>query len=124
MRYYWIKGGIIASGEIGNLKHLKSLMKRGYKMSFKDAKRAKDEAEVQAVQLDKVEGIDLLLKSYELMDTYSMGQKATLHCENEDSEEVTLFTFSAIVIDQLKAIETKLPLIITPEKHGIYYTIY
>jgi len=91
----------------------------------KDAKQAADVANAQVLQLSKWEGGVLCLIDYEVHVTYSMGNKAILHCVTEAGEPVNLFTFSTVVLEQLEAIKGDLPnVIITPQDTGTYQTIY
>lgn len=101
-------------------------VKGGSPMPFPEgAKEAEDIAEARAIQLSKWEGGSLNLIEYKITETYTLGNKATLICSTVDGEPVTLFTFSAVVIEQLEAISGSLPnVIITPKDMGAYQTIY
>lgn len=89
------------------------------------AKEAENVAEAQAIQLSKWDGGKLNLIEYHIKETYTLGNKATLICSDEDGKPVVLFTFSAVVIEQLEAIAGNLPnVIIEPKDLGQYQTIY
>ncbi len=86
--------------------------------------RAEDVAEGQPKSLDKVVNQDLTLEKVTFTNSENFGQQAHLFVEDVTGGKIELITFSMVVIDQLKGIADKLPVIITPKFSGTYYTIY
>ena len=96
-------------------------------MSFKGFKRADEVAKPSGISLATAFNTDLLLKSFKLKDGTFEGrpaQTANLLCEDAEGREITLYTFSRVVIDQLGDIAEQLPIIITPKDKGKYISIY
>lgn len=118
--YTYVKGGIGYKCKRCEWEHLK----RGYDMPFpKDVKHAAEVA--KGIPLDQVDGQSFLLESWlETSDPEDDIRSILMHCKDEDGEEVLLGTTSEVVRKQLKALEGKLPVLVTPTRVGRYYTIY
>lgn len=118
--YTYVKGGIGYRCEVCG----KEYLKRGYSMPFpKGAQHAKEVA--KGISLDEVCGITYLLESYiETSDPEDDIRAVLLYCKTEDNQDIILGTTSDVVRKQLKALDGHMPVLITPEKPGRYFTIY
>lgn len=75
------------------------------------------------ITITDYEGQDLLLKEVHTEDSPEYGTRVHLLCETEGGEEITITTYSGVVLDQASKLAEHLPVVITPRKQGRYYTL-
>lgn len=100
--------------------------KGGSKMPFdKNARKADDVAEdIRGLPLDRVLDVPIQINSFTVEDTAKYGNLAHIEGQSEDGSPLKLYTFSAVVIEQLQQLEKFFPVVVTVTKPGEYFQLF